>query len=584
MAIVGCDTIFKMENDAAPVPRLSLEDVIVSEEAGTSIFTVKLSAVSTSIVSVEYSAHAGTADLDKDFILTSGTLIIPAGSMSGTITVTIVDDLVSEGSENFTIDLIEATNAIISDNQGVGTITDNDTVPSISINDITVQESNSGTSEANFIVSLSSAYVDTVQVDYRTINGTAKAPDDYKSASVTTLIFLPGITEQNIQIIIKSDELVEPEETFVVELSNANNASIANKRGKGTIIDKTVTLPKLSINDVTVNEGNSGTVAAIVTVTLSEASTQTVRVDYATANGTAIAPGDYNPISMKTLNFAPGVTTKTISVDVNGDVINEANETFKVKLSNASNAIISDNKGVVTINDNDISSSTELLFEETFEGPDPFSTAHSMDVGDWDYALQFVNSPAFEGSRSARFEIRADQELVSSGKRSEVVIVKGADGEIAENTWYSFAVYFPTDGYAYDSEREIINQWYQGGSPATTLRTDEDRILLETGNELDNRERIDIGPIIKDTWHTFVLHFIHSHGSDGLIEVWYNGDKIITHRGGNMYDDVLPKWKIGLYKSAFKHGTSDVDKRVIFYDHIKVGDENVTYADMIPGN
>lgn len=228
-------------------------------------------------------------------------------------------------------------------------------------------------------------------------------------------------------------------------------------------------------------------------------------------------------------------------------------------------------------------SSAGLVFEETFEGATPFSTAHSKDVGTWDYALQYAVAPVFKGSKSARFEIREDQPLVADGKRSEVVIVKGSDGDITKNTWYSFAVYFPTVGYEYDDQREIINQWYQSGSPATTIRTEEDRILLETGSDPNTSlKQIDIGPIVKDKWHTFVLHFIHSFGSDGSIEVWYDGTKVITQKGGNMYDDVLPKWKIGLYKSAFKNGTSDVNKRIIFYDNIRVGNENATYEDMDP--
>ena len=221
-----------------------------------------------------------------------------------------------------------------------------------------------------------------------------------------------------------------------------------------------------------------------------------------------------------------------------------------------------------------------LIYEEKMEGSAPFSTAHGMEVGTWDYALQFVTSPVFQGQKSARFEIRIDQPLIQNGKRSEVTIVKGSDGDITKDTWYSFSAYFPTDGYEFDSEREVINQWYQDGSPATSIRTQEDRFLLESGNTMDTREQYDLGPITKNTWHEFVLHFIHSYGSDGLIEIWHNGTKVLTVNGGNMYDDVLPKWKIGLYKAAFKTDNSLVTKRVIYFDNIRVGNSNATYADM----
>jgi hypothetical protein len=226
------------------------------------------------------------------------------------------------------------------------------------------------------------------------------------------------------------------------------------------------------------------------------------------------------------------------------------------------------------------STPSNLIFEEKFEGRHPFSKAYSKEVGSWDYALQYVTDPVFKGSKAARFEIRKDQPLIENGKRSEVVIVKGSRGDITKNAWYSFSVYFPSSGYEYDKAREVINQWYQHGTPATSLRTHKDRILLETGNTPETRKRIDLGPIVKDKWQEFVFHFIHSFGADGLIEVWHNGTKVLTHTGGNMYNDVLPKWKIGLYKAAFKYGTSQLDRRIIYFDNIRVGNSNASFKDM----
>ena len=234
----------------------------------------------------------------------------------------------------------------------------------------------------------------------------------------------------------------------------------------------------------------------------------------------------------------------------------------------------------VTVNS---TSTYNLIFEETVEGPTPFSTAHNIEIGDWDYALQYVTSPpAHKGNKSARFEIREDQPLVKDGKRAEVTIVKGSEGHITKEAWYSFAVYFPTEGYEYDHEREAINQWYQSGSPSTSIRTDDGRILFEVGNHPDFRERIDLAEIEKDVWYTVVMHFIHSYEGDGFVELWYDGQKLITRNGGNMYDNVLPKWKIGVYKAAFKYNTSYVDKRIIYFDTIRVGNENATYEDMDP--
>ncbi len=110
--------------------------------------------------------------------------------------------------------------------------------------------------------------------------------------------------------------------------------------------------PTLSINNVSANEGNSGTTAFVFTVTLSAASTSTVTVNYATADGTATAPSDYAATS-GTLTFAPGVLTQPISVNVNGDTTVEPNETFFVNLSSPTNATIAGATGTGTIINDD---------------------------------------------------------------------------------------------------------------------------------------------------------------------------------------------------------------------------------------
>ena len=110
--------------------------------------------------------------------------------------------------------------------------------------------------------------------------------------------------------------------------------------------------PALSINDITVTEGNSGTTNATFTVSLSKASAQAVTVSYATAEGTATAGTDYQS-SSGTLNFAAGQTTQSVSVQVNGENVYEDDETFFVNLSNPTNAEISDAQGIGTINNDD---------------------------------------------------------------------------------------------------------------------------------------------------------------------------------------------------------------------------------------
>jgi hypothetical protein len=108
----------------------------------------------------------------------------------------------------------------------------------------------------------------------------------------------------------------------------------------------------LSIDSVSVTEGNAGTVNAVFTVTLSSPVSQPVTVKYSTADGTALAGIDYTSTS-GTLTFAPQTTTQSITVPVLGDLLDEPNETFSVALSEPVNATIATGTGTGTINDDD---------------------------------------------------------------------------------------------------------------------------------------------------------------------------------------------------------------------------------------
>jgi hypothetical protein len=222
----------------------------------------------------------------------------------------------------------------------------------LSISDTSVTEGDSGSVNAVFTVTLFTVSGRMVMVEYATADGSATAPSDYTAISTTTLTFDPGVTTRLVTVTVKGDTLDEPNETFFVNLGNATNASIVDGQGQGIIVDDDGP-PSLSISDATVTEGDSGSMSAVFTVTLSVASGKTVTVEYATADGSAIAPGDYTAISTTTLTFDPGVTTRLVTVTVKGDTLHEDNETFFVNLGNPTNANISDGQSQGTIQDDD---------------------------------------------------------------------------------------------------------------------------------------------------------------------------------------------------------------------------------------
>ena len=139
--------------------------------------------------------------------------------------------------------------------------------------------------------------------------------------------------------------------------------------GDGSDIGAFELQPELSINDVSVTEGNSGTTGATFTVSLSEKSAHTVTVDYLTSDGTATAGVDYQGINASKLTFAPGETSKTFNVTVNGDDVFESDETFIVHLISSTNAPISDAQGIGTITNDDPPPNTAPTAE-----PDSYST------------------------------------------------------------------------------------------------------------------------------------------------------------------------------------------------------------------
>ena len=175
-------------------PEITINDVTVPEgNSGTAnaTLTVTLSATSAQTVKVDFATADGTATAPSDYQANNGTLTFNPGDLTKTITVLVNGDTMDEPNETFFVNLSNVVNAVILDSQGQGTITDNDSAPSVSINDVTVTEGNSGTTAATFTATLSAASGFTVTVNYATADSTANADSDYQAAS-GTVTFNPG--------------------------------------------------------------------------------------------------------------------------------------------------------------------------------------------------------------------------------------------------------------------------------------------------------------------------------------------------------------------------------------------------------
>lgn len=334
-------------------PALTIDDVSKTEgDTGqvNASFTVSLSASSTKTVTVDYSVADGSATAPGDYspAAATGTVTFNPGETSHSIPFVVNGDRLFEADETFFVNLTNPTNATITKGQGVGTINNDDAAPTLSINDVRLAEGNTGSQIMTFTITQSAASGLATTVNYATADGTAKAGNDYTAASGTATIAVGALT-QTVTVPILGDTVVEQNETLLVNLTDQVNATIAKAQGVGTILNDETTI---SIADVSVTEGNSGTKQANFAVTLAAPTTQTVTVNYATANGTAVSSSDYVTKS-GTLTFPAGSTSATVTVLVNGDTLNEANETFVVNLSAPVGATIADGQGVGTITDDD---------------------------------------------------------------------------------------------------------------------------------------------------------------------------------------------------------------------------------------
>lgn len=217
-------------------PAISVSDSTTLTEGSSPAvnFTISLSAPTSHRVTVTYATTDGTAQRGSDYTNTSGNVVFDPEVMTRVVSVPILDDSIDEFDETFTF-TITPNLGIITSAQSTVTIVDNDPSPSASINDVSVGEGNFGTRNANFVVTLSVASGKTITMDYATANNTATT-DDYNSAS-GTLTFSPGQTTSNILIQVKGDTLNEGNESFVINLSNPVNVTVADNQGTGTIID-----------------------------------------------------------------------------------------------------------------------------------------------------------------------------------------------------------------------------------------------------------------------------------------------------------------------------------------------------------
>jgi uncharacterized repeat protein (TIGR01451 family) len=333
----------------------------------TDVLPAGLTLVSATATSGTATATVGTNTVTWNGVVLNGgsvTITIKATIKSGTEGITISN----QGTINYDTDG-NGTNetSALTDDPGVAGSSDPtsfvvNAAPTISINNVSITEGDSGTKDAVFTVTLSASSNQAVKVDYQTANGTATAPSDYQSAS-GTLTFNPGDITRTITVLINGDTLNEPDETFTVNLTNPQNATLASaKQGTGTILNDDSPVAKLGSNSYTASEAAGH---LTITVTRTGDTSNEASVDYETSDlsglnncdvvtGNASQRCDYTAVD-GILHFVSGQTSASFDIPIIDDVYVEGPETFTLTLSNPVGGINlgTPSTATLTITDND---------------------------------------------------------------------------------------------------------------------------------------------------------------------------------------------------------------------------------------
>ena len=326
--------------------------VTLAETNTTLVVTALRSGATNTTVTVNYATTNATASAGSDYTAVSGLFTFNPGETTNTVTLTLADDLTQEGDETFQIRLSNITNSTLGTATNTLTITDDDgAIVSFTTNSIVVAEN---TNSVTLTVVRSGTTNTTVSVNFTNLgSSTATAGSDFVATN-GLLVFAPGVTTNTFSVTVINDGLAEVSEYINLRLQNATNCSL----GTSTVVITVLTNDSAYLSWATATT-NLAETDGTLTLTLNRTGTtnNAVTVAFTTTNVTAAMGLDYT-LTNATLAFAAGETSKTITVDVADDNLQEGNETFRVVLSAPTDATIVLGTNTVTITDDDASSVT----------------------------------------------------------------------------------------------------------------------------------------------------------------------------------------------------------------------------------
>lgn len=383
-------------------------------------------------VTVSYRTVERTARIGVDFAAVSGTVKFPAGTKARTVRVPVLDDALDEATERFQLRIYDAVGASIVDRTGRVTVFDDDPAPAMSVGDASVTEPTSGSSTLSFPVALSAPSGRTISVSYVVTAGTATSGTDYAASPSTGQLVLPaGTTTATIPVSVLADNVVESSETLQVTLYSPVHVTLIDSSAAGTILDNAA--PRLSVADVTVNEGDQ----ARFVVSLSKPATQAVTFRYSTSNGTASSSSDYSGVSNASGSIPVGASSTTVSVNTTENTTVESTETFNLTLSSVVNAVVTDGQAVGTILDDDGQPSISINDASVSEGGTASFTVTLSKTSTSAVTFNFgtVDGTALAGSD---YTSTSNSRTIPAGSTSTTISVATTDDALDEGDEETF--------------------------------------------------------------------------------------------------------------------------------------------------
>ena len=288
------------------------------------------------------------------------TLTAATSNASIDVPVPVFRDDVTEPDELFLVKIDSASfGAVVINPQAAVTIVDDDVaqLATVEIADNgPVVEGDAGTTLMNFTVTVTGTPVPGSTVHFATSDDTAVAGQDYQATSGTLNFGGSNPNVQTVQVAVTGDQAVEGLETFFVTLDNPDGLGISTAKATGTIDDddSPVPPPQVSIEGVTLAEGDSGESTANFTVSLSAPSASPVSFSWTTFDGTATSGGNDYLAAAGNVLIPAGETSVVLAVQVLGDNLVEPNETFEVVLADLAGGVFAGDRATAAITNDDV--------------------------------------------------------------------------------------------------------------------------------------------------------------------------------------------------------------------------------------